>query len=347
MLSLKSNPDYGRVDIRVTFRVGLPRTRRRKIEDRHRPWIPSLNYGFIRARQLDGTLFQGPRKGSYVLTAARVCAGWGSVSAQRWPRHKGDPWPPPEPPGLDEIARHNRWLGYFSARNLNEICTCLDHGLSVQIALPIHSGWSRSSSGVVEVPKRGEAFTENHSVVLDGFDEQVGLFRFWNNWGSNWGDGGYGYLPFDYAREHIYEAWIAIPERIDAPIREWRFPFTGCCERGADRICLGHVWARINTWDLGRDVRTGWCFAVVRDGWFEIEDFFIRPDSREPGTFAHLLREVTESAHFFGCRRIRFWIPHADASAKGGNFATVNDVIRAFRLKVRKSEARWAAYCAE
>jgi hypothetical protein len=56
--------------------------------------------------------------------------------------------------------------------------------------------------------------------------------------------------------------------------------------------------------------------------------------------------QVTASADFFGCR-VRFWIPHADVSSKGGNFATVNDVVRALRLKVRKSSARWAAYCAE
>jgi hypothetical protein len=346
MLSLKSNPDYGRVDIRVTFRLGLPRTRRRKIGHRRRAWHPSLNYGFIRARQLDGTLFEGQRVGSYVLTAYRIGAGWGMVSAKRWPRRTGDPWPPPEPPGLDDIARHNRWLGHFAARDLDEICTCLKQRMPVQIALPIHRGWSQPSSGVIELPKCREAFTENHSIVVEECDERLGLLRFWNNWGSNWGEAGYGYLPFEYARQHIYEAWVAIPERIELPIRKWRFPYTGDCRREANRNCLGHVWARINTWDLSSDVRTGWCFAVVRDGWFEIEDFFIRPDSRQPGTFARLLREVTESAHFFGCR-LRFWIPHADVSAKGGNFATVNDVIRAFRLKIRKSEARWAAYCAE
>jgi hypothetical protein len=142
MLSSNINQGYGRIDIGVTFRaVGLPRTRRRAIGSRRRVWHPSVTYGFVRSRQLDGTLFEGPRIGSYVLTAARVCAGWGTVSAKRWPRRKGDPWPPPEPPGLDDVARHNRWLGYFRARDLDEICPCLKQGLPVQIALPIHKGW--------------------------------------------------------------------------------------------------------------------------------------------------------------------------------------------------------------
>jgi hypothetical protein len=305
-----------------------------------------VNYGFVRGRQLDGTLYEGPRVGSHVLTAHRILAGWGMVSAKRWPRRKGEQWPPPEPSKLDDIARHNRTLGHFALRDLDEIRTCLKQGVPVQVALPIHKGWSRSSSGLIEMPMRAQAFTENHSIVLEGCDERVGLLRFWNNWGSNWGEEGYGYLPLEYADKHIYEAWTSFPGRIDAPIRNWRFPYTAVSEREATQNCLGHVWARMNTWDLSRDIRTGWCFAVVRDGWFEVEDFFIRPDSREPGTFARLLQEVTNSADFFGCG-LRFWIPHADLSSKGGNFATVNDVIRALRLKVRKSEARWAAYCAE
>jgi hypothetical protein len=148
---------------------------------------PEHKLGFIRQRQLDGTLFEGRRVGSYVLTALRVCVGWGMVSEKRWPRRKGDPWPPPEPPGLDDIARHNRWQGHFAARDLDEICTCLKRGLPVQLALPIHGGWSHRPSGMIELPKHGEAFTENHSIVVEECDERLGLLKFWNNWGSTWG----------------------------------------------------------------------------------------------------------------------------------------------------------------
>src|SRR6266478_2762034 len=42
-----------------------------------RPYRPSRMYGFVRARQLDGTMEKGSRHGSYCLTAARVMMGWG------------------------------------------------------------------------------------------------------------------------------------------------------------------------------------------------------------------------------------------------------------------------------
>jgi hypothetical protein len=50
---------------------------------RHRPSVSSRFYAFIKARQIDGTIDQGPRYGSYCLTAARVIAGWGVVSEGR------------------------------------------------------------------------------------------------------------------------------------------------------------------------------------------------------------------------------------------------------------------------
>jgi hypothetical protein len=60
-----------------------------------RPFRPRLTYGFVRARQLDGTMEKGSRHGSHCLTAARVSMGWGMVAETRWPYPLGKvAWPP-------------------------------------------------------------------------------------------------------------------------------------------------------------------------------------------------------------------------------------------------------------
>lgn len=52
------------------------------------------------------------------------------------------------------------------------------------------------------VPSRPNTF-DGHSVVLVGYHKSAkypggGYFIFRNSWGTGWGDGGYGYMPFKY-----------------------------------------------------------------------------------------------------------------------------------------------------
>jgi hypothetical protein len=209
---------------------------------RKRVWQPSITYGFVRARQLDGTILERPRVGSPIITSGRVLAGWGMVSDSRWPQwRRGDLWPPIEPPGLDDIAKFNRQRGHFRARGFAEIRACLASGAPVQASLPIHNGWRSPAGGVIEL-QGAEPVTENHSIVFKGLDDNRRLIKFWNNWGQDWGDGGYGYLPYDYADRHIYDSWVY--DCSVANLRQDRASaaFLAVSQRSAVRNCLGHLW---------------------------------------------------------------------------------------------------------
>lgn len=264
---------------------------------RKRIWQPSTLYGFVRARQLEGTLNEGPRVGTYIVTAGRVLASWGCVSEKRWPRlRKGDFWPPVEPPGLDKIAKYNRSLMHYRVRDLTEMKQCLEKGLPVQFAVPIHAGWYSATGGKINSPGVNQPFLENHSIVAEKCDDKLQLIKFWNNWGSSWGDGEYGYLPCDYFENYMNEAWMLdfrSPRFTDS--HSQRF----VCRRTAAKTVLGHVSAMIDLWDLQDDIRVGWCFAAIRRDWFEIEDFFIRPDQKKyPGPINKLISEIRASAIF-------------------------------------------------
>jgi hypothetical protein len=88
---------------------------------RKRTWQLSRIYGFVRSRELDGTLADGPKVGTYVLTACRVSAGWGNVSEKRWPYPKGTAArPPSEPQGLDRLAKYNKTFAHFCIRTLDD-----------------------------------------------------------------------------------------------------------------------------------------------------------------------------------------------------------------------------------
>jgi len=84
----------------------------------------------------------------------------------------------------------------------------------------------------------------------------------------------------------------------------------------------------------------GWAFIVRRNGFFDIEEFFVRPMFRGQGYGRKLVKAIQ------GNRRIkaplRAWISHAD-SALG---APAQAVLRRLGLKAEPCSERWASYVA-
>jgi hypothetical protein len=175
-------------------------------------------YGFYKSRQLDGTLDKGPRYGSHCLTAARIAMGWGTVAEQRWPMPRGKvDWPPQEPPGLDKIARFNRTFSHFRIRTLSDARYCLFLGGPFTFSLPITKQWHTAPKGVVAIPKSTVELVESHAVTAVGYSDDNQQLKFINSWGPNWGDKGYGYLPYSYFETYLTDAWARYPGKM----RKW------------------------------------------------------------------------------------------------------------------------------
>ena len=81
----------------------------------------SIQYGFVRSRQLEGTFPGSIGTGHWLLTLYRVMRGWGRVREEQWP-YDGDPnhWPPAEPEGLDLQAKAHRIHSYQRVSSLEE-----------------------------------------------------------------------------------------------------------------------------------------------------------------------------------------------------------------------------------
>jgi fibronectin type 3 domain-containing protein len=49
----------------------------------------------------------------------------------------------------------------------------------------------------------------SQAVVLVGYSDSIGAFKFINSWGTGWGDGGYGWLSYDIFLSVVTEAYVA------------------------------------------------------------------------------------------------------------------------------------------
>jgi C1A family cysteine protease len=55
-------------------------------------------------------------------------------------------------------------------------------------------------TGVIPMPKPDEGFLGGHAVLFVGYDDATEHLIFKNSWGTGWGNGGYGYLPYAFFR---------------------------------------------------------------------------------------------------------------------------------------------------
>ena len=60
---------------------------------------------------------------------------------------------------------------------------------------------------IVADPSNPEYCYGGHAVCCVGYNEEKQLLKFKNSWSTDWGQNGYGYISYDYAKEYLWDAW--------------------------------------------------------------------------------------------------------------------------------------------
>jgi GNAT superfamily N-acetyltransferase len=273
----------------------------------------SRRYGFVRSRQLDGTFPGDAQTGVWGSTVYRVARGWGEVPEDEWPHlTNSEPWPPVEPPGLDERAKRYRILYYQRITDWYECKVAIASGWPVNASFEITKQWDHAENGVIELPPEGAEIIGSHSVRLVGYSDEEERFRFANCWGREWGDGGFGYLPYEFFETWLIEAWIsggvgqAPPGQMTmtAGIEEIRWGIPDFA---------GRIFHAREFHDTRSDERMAWTFAVQNQDYLDVEELFVRPQYRRQGYGTRLLQSLGALSTEVRLP-LRFFIPFADCT---------------------------------
>jgi C1A family cysteine protease len=168
-------------------------------------------------KQIDGDR----KPGSEFPSSAAALARWGQPDEGLWPydrlRDDTSAGYAPPPAALEpSICRHTRLQAIDAT--ISEIKRYLNHGRVVALGLWLTRGFFTSPGGQIAPPEPGEARLEGHTILVVGYDDGArdgqGILIIRNSWGSAWGDGGYGYLPYAYLALGS-EAWTAGLEERD------------------------------------------------------------------------------------------------------------------------------------
>ena len=69
-------------------------------------------------------------------------------------------------------------------------------------------------TGDIELPAFREQMVWRHGICLIGYDDSKKAFEFVNSWGTEWGNGGFGWLPYAYVEQGYVSSPMSL---VDVP----------------------------------------------------------------------------------------------------------------------------------
>lgn len=181
--------------------------------------FPDLSEQFLyyNARKLKGR--EQFDEGSSSVASIQTLSEEGICSEEAWPYKVGSFAEQPSSQAYSE-AKHRRVKNAVMVeKQIETLKSALDDGLPVVFAVDLFPSFGKGVNGFIAMPTEEEVLQmkesgENHAhaMVLCGFNEEQKIFKVRNSWGTDFGDNGYCYLPYDYIMDYGYWDCVAIKE---------------------------------------------------------------------------------------------------------------------------------------
>jgi C1A family cysteine protease len=169
--------------------------------------------------------------GAFLRTTMSALVLFGAPSEEYWPYRETDF--DVEPTAFCyAFAQNYQAISYYrldppgtTAEDLlGRIKTNLAAALPSMFGFTVYSSIEQAgSTGRVPFPVAGERILGGHAVAAVGFDdrmkiqnasppgkETVGALLVRNSWGGEWGEKGYGWLPYEYVLEGLADDWWSL-----------------------------------------------------------------------------------------------------------------------------------------
>ena len=157
-----------------------------------------------------GALYTKFDTGAVIRDGLKSVVNDGSIPEIAWP-YDISTFADPPAPVLYEAAKKDLVTQYATVpQNLVNLRCALLEGYPVVFGISVYSSFLAATDGNIPMPAADEKLLGGHAILLVGFDNATRRFKFRNSWGPTWGDGGYGWLTYDYVENPDLSAdfWV-------------------------------------------------------------------------------------------------------------------------------------------
>lgn len=162
---------------------------------------------YYNTRLIEGNLNED--SGGYIATGIDSLVKYGACAESLWTYNPDDFMTPP-PASCYKDAEKRKITSYKQLSGVNDIIDALANGIPVAFGMAVYDGFMDLDrfSSVVQMPYTDEPVTGGHAMCMVGYDLPKKLFLAKNSFGTSWGNRGYCWIPFAYAREDIFDIWV-------------------------------------------------------------------------------------------------------------------------------------------
>jgi C1A family cysteine protease len=162
-------------------------------------FMPSRLFIYYNEREIENTINKD--NGAQIRSGMKVSKKFGFCKETNWPYDgEGNLFKNKPSDVCYNEALNHQLLSYEKVRqNVNAMKTCLADGLPFVFGIEIFSSiYDVGKDGMIPMPKAKEKHVGGHAILCVGYDEKNKVFIIRNSWDTEWGDKGYGYMPYDY-----------------------------------------------------------------------------------------------------------------------------------------------------
>jgi C1A family cysteine protease len=165
-----------------------------------RTFAPSRLFIYYNERVMLGTVMED--SGAYLSDGITSLKTTGTCSEKTWPYIISRFTTKPTQACYNEALKNMALAATNVPQEARAMKTCLAAGLPFVVGINVYESFltpAVDATGIVPMPnKRTESLLGGHAVTCVGYNERTQMWLMRNSWGTNWGQRGYFYLPYNY-----------------------------------------------------------------------------------------------------------------------------------------------------